>query len=271
MPARSGGSWVSRGCSKAASARQGARSGISVQLVRASDGCTAWSSRFDRRIESVFAVQDEIATTIAQTLGRQVTNDAVPAATRPASVSGPLVTSTTSNAEVYSLYLEGRYLWNKRPGNEVWQALDCFERAVRIDPAFARRTRRSPLCTASSAAGSSASSRPPRPDEGQGRATMALRLDPRLAEAHSALAYTILHFDRDPEAACRELDVAIVLNPGWVDAHHWYSHALCASGRFAESLAASRRALHADPINPLMHAHLAWHHYMAREFEQALD
>ena len=100
---------------------------------------------------------------------------------------------------------------------------------------------------------------------------MALRLDPRLAEAHSALAYTILHFEWDPEAACRELDVAIVLNPGWVDAHHWYSHALCASGRFAESLAASRRALHADPINPLMHAHLAWHHYMAREFEQALD
>ena len=47
------------------------------------------------------------------------------------------MTSTTSNAEAYSLYLEGRYLWNKRPGNEVWQALDRFERAVRIDPTFA--------------------------------------------------------------------------------------------------------------------------------------
>jgi tetratricopeptide (TPR) repeat protein len=58
--------------------------------------------------------------------------------------------------------------------------------------------------------------------------------------------------------------------PAWVDAHHWHSHALCAGGRFPESLAACRRIVELDPLNPLMHAHVAWHYYMARDFDNAL-
>jgi adenylate cyclase len=99
---------------------------ISVQLVRANDGFSAWSGRFDRQLDNIFAVQDEIAAMIVQTLTRRV-----------AKSSGPLVTSTTANTEAYSLYLEGRYLWNKRPGDVVWQALDRFERAIAVDPNFA--------------------------------------------------------------------------------------------------------------------------------------
>jgi TolB-like protein len=99
---------------------------IAVQLVRASDGFSAWSGRFDRRLDDIFTVQDDIAGMIAQTLTRRV-----------GKATGPLVTSTTSHAEAYSLFLEGRYLWNKRPGDVVWQALDRFERAIAIDPSFA--------------------------------------------------------------------------------------------------------------------------------------
>jgi tetratricopeptide (TPR) repeat protein len=60
------------------------------------------------------------------------------------------------------------------------------------------------------------------------------------------------------------------LNPTWVDAHHWNSHALCAAGRFSESLDACRRIVELDPLNPLMHAHVAWHHYLAKDFATAL-
>jgi tetratricopeptide (TPR) repeat protein len=66
------------------------------------------------------------------------------------------------------------------------------------------------------------------------------------------------------------LDRAIALNPAWVDAHHWHSHALCAAGRFPESLTACRQIVELDPLNPLMHAHVAWHHYMARSYAEAL-
>ena len=99
---------------------------IAVQLVRASDGFSAWSGRFDRRLDDIFSVQDDIAGMITQTL--------IP---RVARTAGPFVTSTTSNNEAYSLFLEGRYLWNKRPGDVVWQALNRFERAIAIDPNFA--------------------------------------------------------------------------------------------------------------------------------------
>jgi tetratricopeptide (TPR) repeat protein len=101
-------------------------------------------------------------------------------------------------------------------------------------------------------------------------AARALELDPQLAAGHTAVGYTRLHFDWNADGACRELDQAIALNPAWVDAHHWHSHALCAAARFPESLAACRRIVELDPLNPLMHAHVAWHHYMARDFEEAL-
>jgi tetratricopeptide (TPR) repeat protein len=101
-------------------------------------------------------------------------------------------------------------------------------------------------------------------------ASRALALDPLLPAGHTAVGYTNLHFDWNPEQACREFDQAIALNPAWVDAHHWHSHALCAAGHFSESLAACHRTLALDPLNPLMHAHLAWHHYMARGFDDAL-
>jgi serine/threonine-protein kinase len=101
-------------------------------------------------------------------------------------------------------------------------------------------------------------------------ATRALELDPQLAAGHTAEGYTRLHFDWNADRACADFEQAIALNPAWVDAHHWHSHALCAAGRFRESLGACRQIVALDPLNPLMHAHVAWHHYMARDFSDAL-
>jgi TolB-like protein/tetratricopeptide (TPR) repeat protein len=233
---------------------------IAVQLVRASDGFSAWSGRFDRRLDDIFTVQDDIAGMIAQTLTRRV-----------GKTIGPLVTSTTSNTEAYSLYLEGRYLWNKRPGDVVWQALDRFERAVAMDPGFAPA--HAALAAVYGTLGAWESGVLPPAEalaKSKAAATRALELDPQLAAGHTAVGYTRLHFDWNADGACREFDQAIALNPAWVDAHHWHSHALCAAGRFPESLAACRRIVELDPLNPLMHAHVAWHHYLARDFADAL-
>lgn len=235
---------------------------ISVQLVRAADGFSAWSGRFDRRLDDIFTVQDDIAGMIVQTLTRRVGKRAAEA---------PLVTSTTSSAEAYSLYLEGRYLWNKRPGDVVWQALDRFQRAVAADPGFA------PAHAALAAVYGTLGAwelgvLPPAEalSKAKAAAARALELDPRLAAGHTAVGYARLHFDWNADGACRDLEQAVTLNPAWVDAHHWHSHALCAAGRFPESLAACGRIVELDPLNPLMHAHVAWHHYMARDYAEAL-
>lgn len=233
---------------------------IAVQLVRADDGFSAWSGRFDRKLDDVFSVQDDIAGMIAQTLTHRVARS-----------TAPLVTSKTSNTEAYSLYLEGRYLWNKRPGDVVLKAIDRFERAISIDPSFAPA--HAALASVYGTLGAWESGVLP-PAEALAKAKFsaqrALELDPQLAAGHTAIGYTTLHFDWNPDKACREFDQAIALNPVWVDAHHWHSHALCAAGRFEESLEACRQIVQLDPLNPLMHAHVAWHHYMARDYAEAL-
>jgi TolB-like protein/tetratricopeptide (TPR) repeat protein len=233
---------------------------ISAQLVRANDGFSAWSGRFDRRLDDIFSVQDDIAGMIVETL-----------TTRVGKATGPLVTSKTSSHDAYTLYLEGRYLWNKRPGDVVWQALDRFERASALDPQFAPA--HAALAALYGTLGAWESGVLPPADalaKAKAAAARALELDPQLAAGHTAVGYTRLHFDWNADEACRRLDEAIALNPGWVDAHHWHSHALCAAARFPESLAACRRIVELDPLNPLMHAHVAWHHYMARDFAEAL-
>ena len=233
---------------------------IAVQLMRADDGFSAWSGRFDRKLDDIFVVQDDIAGMIAETLTQRVVKAA-----------SPLVTSKTSESEAYSLYLEGRYLWNKRPGDVVWQAIDRFERAISIDPNFAPA--HAALASVYGTLGAwEYGILPPKEAlaKAKAAANRALELDPQLAAGHTAIGYTTLHFDWDADKACREFDEAIALNPAWVDAHHWHSHALCAAGRFGESLDACRRIVELDPVNPLMHAHVAWHHYMARGYADAL-
>jgi serine/threonine-protein kinase len=233
---------------------------ISVQLVRASDGFSAWSGRFDRKLDDIFSVQDDIAGMIAQTLTQRVARQ-----------TAPLVTSKTSSTEAYSLYLEGRYLWNKRPGDVVWQALDRFERAIKLDPNFAPA--HASLAAVYGTLGAWEFGVLPPAEalaKAKAAAQRALALDPQLAAGLTAVGYTTLHFDWNANRACQQFDQAIELNPAWVDAHHWHSHALCAAGRFPESLAACRRIVELDPLNPLMHAHVAWHYYMAREYADAL-
>jgi serine/threonine-protein kinase len=233
---------------------------IAVQLIRASDGFSAWSGRFDRRLDDIFSVQDDITGMIAETLTRRV-----------GAGTGPVITSKTSNAEAYSLYLEGRYLWNKRPGDVVWQARDRFERAIAMDPNFAPA--HAALAAVYGTLGAWESGLLPPAEafaKSKASATRALQLDPQLAAGHTAIGYTTLHFDWDADLANAEFDTAIALNPAWVDAHHWHSHALCAAGRFSESLAACHRIVELDPLNPLMHAHVAWHYYMAKDYDAAL-
>jgi tetratricopeptide (TPR) repeat protein len=153
----------------------------------------------------------------------------------------------------------------------VWQALDRFERAIAVDPDFAPA--HAALAGVYGALGAWEFGVLPPAEalaKAKAAAARALELDPTLAEGHTSRAYATLHFDWNADAACRQFDEAIALNPAWTEAHHWHSHALCAAGRFPESLAACRHTLTLDPLNPLMHAHLAWHHYMSRDYSSAL-
>jgi len=105
--------------------RAGDRLRVTAQLTNAADGYQLWSERYDRGMDDIFAVQDEIARAIVARL--RVT------LARP---EAPLVRPGTDDLEAYDLYLKGRYFWARR-GEGLQKAIDCFERAIAADPGFA--------------------------------------------------------------------------------------------------------------------------------------
>jgi serine/threonine-protein kinase len=98
-----------------------------------------------------------------------------------------------------------------------------------------------------------------------------LECDPRLAEAHTALGYANTHYLWDWEAAERQFRHALALKPHYGHAHHWLSHLLIAHGRVDESLLASRQAIECDPLDVVFNVHLAWHFWLARNYDQVLE
>jgi len=251
---RLGVAWLVEGSVRA----DGDRVRVTASLVEGATAFQRWTETFDRSQADLAGVPEAIATRIA-------------AALLPSPPSAPRSRHPV-DPHAYELYLQGRYLWNRRPGEATWQALECFQQAARLDPAFAEAW--AGMADVYSTLGSWEAGVLPH-DEAQeqarGHAQRALELDPHLAAAHATLAYTALHYKWDPAAAEAGFARALRGNPAYAAAHHWLSHALIAQGRVAESLAASRAALAHDPMNLLLTVHMSWHHHMAREQVQALD
>ena len=233
--------------------RSGQNLRISARLVDCASGYQRWSDTFDREPVDVFAVQREIARAVAKSLQRDLPEAEDPGA-------------RAVGFEAYELYLHGRYYWNRRPGEVVWQALRCFEQAVEKEPRFAAAW--AGIADIYATLGSWENG-VLEPDDAHSKArrfaARALEIDPELPEAHTTLGYTALHHEVELERSEECFRHALTLNPSYAPAHHWYSHTLVAAGRFEESMVESRLALECDPMNLLLSVHLAWHHHMTRE------
>jgi TolB-like protein/tetratricopeptide (TPR) repeat protein len=229
---------------------------ISVRIVETQSALLRWSVTFDRPLIDVFKIQDEIASAVIQSI---LPGTPAPA---PRSAIGP---------EAYQLYLQGRYHWNRRPGPEVVKALDCFERALELEPNFPAAW--AGVADVHATLGSwEAGVLEPRKAESKATesARRALNLDPNLVEAHATLAYTTLHYHGDIPGAEQKFSRALGLNPNYASARHWHSHCLVAAGKFDQALDESNAALALDPMNILLSVHLAWHHHMARDYGQVV-
>lgn len=238
--------------------REGRRLRISAALVDATTGLQRWSRSFDGQAGELFELERDIAVAVAGQVGG-------PAATVAAARRMP-------DFEVYELYLQGRYLWNQRPGDVVWRSLECFEEAVARDPGFALAW--AGLADVYATLGSWEAGVLPHSEAQRNAkrcAGRALAIDPDLAEARTTLAYAAMHYDRDLEGAERGFRDALAIDAGYAAAHHWLSHCLAAAGRFEASLAESHRALRHDPMNLVLNVHLSWHWHMARAPEKGLE
>jgi eukaryotic-like serine/threonine-protein kinase len=234
--------------------KAGARVRVTAQLIDAEGGFHLWSERFDRPLDDVFVIQDEIALAIAQRLRSQL---APPPEPRPLPATAG---ETRADPAAYDAYLRGRHHQRNMfaGGDAIEKALASYREAGAIDPAFA------PACSALAellivlAIGFA-----PRPSrellpEAKEAAERALTLDPNLAEAHLARALVSMYYEWDYRTAKTGIDRAIAINPNAVDAYFWaeFYHTYVERD-FVRAVAANQRAAELDPLNLNVSARLA--------------
>jgi TolB-like protein/Tfp pilus assembly protein PilF len=233
---------------------------VNVQLIRAATDEHIWAESYDRKLDDVFAVEGEVASTIAEQLNAKLTG-----AEKVAMAKAP-----TENPEAYQLYLKGRFFWNKRTGTDLKKSIDYFQQAIAADPNYA-------LAYAGVAdayvflPGYTAGTPQDCYPKAMAAARKALELDDTLAEAHTSLALAIWYYDFDFSQANREFQRAIELNPNYAIAHQQYgNNTLSALGRFDEAIAEGKRAIELDPLSIVINADLGADYYFARRYDEAI-
>ena len=188
-----------------------------------------------------------------------------------AAQSSQSVSAHPPSSRARELYVEGRASLSQRTAESVQHGIELFKQAITIDPAYtAAYTGLADAYILSGSYGNSFLSPQTAMPKAKEAAQKALALDSQSAEAHTSLAYIKLIYDWDWPGAEAEFRRALELNPNYINAHHWYSHELMAEGRVQESHEQSEEALALDPANVLMNEHMAWHHFMAREYDRSI-
>ncbi|HEU5169642.1 MAG TPA: protein kinase [Gemmatimonadales bacterium] len=239
--------------------RAGRRLRVAVQLVDVANGYQLWSDTFDREMEDVFAIQDEISRGIVRALEVRLLGP----------LRAALVKPPTADFEAYTLYLKGRQLWNRRSEDALRKGLRYFEQALERDPEYALA--QVGLADSYVLLGFYTALPPTEAfPRAKAAAQAALRLHPALAEAHPAFAYVKMYFDWDWAGAEQGFRRAIELNPSYATAHQWYGNCLAILGRADESLSEFWQAVNLDPLSPIKNAALGWGYYFARRYGEAI-
>ena len=238
--------------------KAGNRLRITAQLISVSDGYHLWSERYDRTLDDVFAVQEEIAQAIVGKLRVELVG----------APDAALVKVSTTNLEAYNLLLEGRHHMNRLSAAGFGRAIECFERAVAIEPDYAPAYAGLASVLGGQSFLSMAAPRDCMP-KAREAAERALAADPECAEAISELAEVRSWYDWDFVGAEREYRRALDLGPGSAVVHCEYGLFLAARGRPDEAIAEARRGLELDPLSLIGGFYLAFILYYAARLDEA--
>lgn len=239
--------------------KAGDRLRVSAQLIDAVRGYHLWCEQYDRRLEDVFAIQDEIAQAILASLKVEFLKDA----------RSPLIVPSTANVDAYLLYLQGRAFWHKRFGGMLQKAMDCFGGAIAKDPGFALPY--TGLADSLATLGIWGFARPSEVlPKAVALADTAAKLQPRLGDACASRALIRLFWDWEWDEAGRGFARAIDLNPGCALIRLWNGHYLSIVGRMDEAVAEMKLAQRLDPLSPVCTANVGWTLYLAHRQEEAM-
>jgi TolB-like protein len=236
----------------------GKRIRITTQLTDVTNGYNLWNETYDRDLEDVFEIQDEISRAIAEALKVKLVGD-----------TASLVVSTTENLEAYNLYLKGRFFYNRFTEADLHRGIELFEQALAKDAGFARAYAGIADCWSFLADDWVV------PDDAYPRAKAAamkaLDLEPSLAEAFTAVGKVLCWYEWDFAGAERELKKAVKLNPNSAEAHFVYGSALPIVGKLPQGIDELRQALVLDPLSPLFSRWLGRYLLFAGEYDAVIE
>jgi tetratricopeptide (TPR) repeat protein len=228
--------------------RAGDQVRVNVQLINAVTDAHLWADTYDRKLTDIFAVESDIAKTIADTLQAKLTG----------SEKTAILKKPTENSEAHELYLKGRYFWNRRTAENLKKAADYFQQAIGKDPKYALAYSGLADCHVLLPVYPGLGSKPrdelPKALEA---ARKAVELDDTLAEAHTSLARALAS-NLQLSAATSEFNRAIELNPNYATAHQWFGECLQSQGRVEEGLAELKRAQELDPLSLIINSLLGF-------------
>ncbi len=228
---------------------------ITTQLIDAGDGCHLWSEQFEREVADIFDIQVEIARHISQTLQIKLSDKEKQAIKKV----------PTENIDAYDFYLRGRQFFYRHKRQYMQHAIDMFSRAIEQDAGYAHAYAGKADCHSYSYyffGGSHADL-----DQAAKDSETALKLDPRLAEAHAArgLAVSLI---RNYEEAEQAFDNAIELNPNLFEAYYFYASTCFLQGKFEKAIALFKDAGRVNPADYQAPAYLAFLYQMTGQLDK---
>ncbi len=231
---------------------------VSAQLVRAEDGYPVWSETYDRPLDDIFRIQDDIAKSVINGLKVALLGNELPRAAR------------TTNTEAYTLYLQAAALnYSGHGAADFARGRELLRRSLQLDPDFAPAWAAlgANLDVDASLFGSMSTAKASA--EAHEAISRALRLDPNLAEAHRALARLLFQLDWDWGGAGREIRKAIALEPGNAESYRVSAYLEMTLGHFDEALAQIQKAVALDPLQAWNHLVVGYVTYRMGRFEDA--
>jgi len=230
--------------------KAGNRMRISVQLVQVADGYHLWSERYDRTLEDIFAVQDDIAQSVVKELRSTLLGEAVDpkAATEATAQVAAAVKGRASDPEAHRLYLQARHFIDRSTRDDTAKGVEYLRQALDRDQAFALAWAELGRAYGNEA-GSSWTSIGDGSEQAREAVAHALALEPDLAEGHATLGLIHMVYDWDWRGAAAAYARALELAPGNTVVLRWVGWLAMILGRFDEAIGLCRRAIEQDPLS----------------------
>ncbi len=240
--------------------KAGNRVRITAQLINAADGYHIWSENYDRNLTDIFEVQDEISGIIANRLRENLS---------PKTKQEHIVKAPTQNITAYTYYLKGLHYWNKLTPADYRKAIECFEQSIAIEPSYAHAY--AMAAGAYSQLGAMGQMLPDKAFEIVHRySDKALQLDNTVAEGHIAKASAYMFYDWQWQKAFDELQKAVQLNPGAIDAYELLGVYYVTMDKKEEAIQVVQKAEQLDPLSPIVMASLGNMYIFAERYDEAL-